>query len=292
MSYDKHGSAYWVSGTDVIDIETSHVQAIIDDPELFGLSSEHVKSRYAAHSERLGLEGKARCELIIDACRNGWVRVRHYNKGPGDYWSVQIDTVTRIGETVRAFIETMINDGTVSPNDELQIVAVDDNVVLPYTFADGGAQRFLYESEIAIPRNRYRVYHVGDETDRMIERVFQADMAEAIRLIDPIFRGSFESYRRVHRVLYSDPAVTPLLLDAAAENRELTDAEVEGYQNLVDKVRVDREYAEITLRAIVDAELSTSSEFSRKLSELADGQRSSFWEMIRDFDHPDDAPRT
>lgn len=55
----------------------SHISTIIANPERFGFTKEHIEETYEKYGENMGREGKAREELIVDATKNGWMRVAH-----------------------------------------------------------------------------------------------------------------------------------------------------------------------------------------------------------------------
>ena len=63
---DRYG--YWVKDNQRIDVTvSSHVRAVMSDPEQFGLTSDFIKKTYAAFSEPLGFEGKARAIILKEA---------------------------------------------------------------------------------------------------------------------------------------------------------------------------------------------------------------------------------
>jgi hypothetical protein len=69
--------AYWITPEgEVIEVERKHINKIIGNPELFGLSFEKITEVYARYSEPLGLEGKAREEIMRNLILQGWIRIR------------------------------------------------------------------------------------------------------------------------------------------------------------------------------------------------------------------------
>ncbi|WP_461248094.1 hypothetical protein, partial [Treponema sp. R6D11] len=82
----------WISPSgDMFGIPLTHVIAVIDDPDKFGLSMEQIKSVYNKFNEGLGSEGKARDEIVSMLISNGWVRIRYY---PGEYFHVELKQLT------------------------------------------------------------------------------------------------------------------------------------------------------------------------------------------------------
>jgi hypothetical protein len=79
--------AYWISPIgDLFEVGTSHIAEVIKDPEKFGLKLENIKEIYRKHNEPLGLEGKARREILIQIIQQGWIRLRRYRES----WSVTV----------------------------------------------------------------------------------------------------------------------------------------------------------------------------------------------------------
>lgn len=62
----------------IVENETSHVRAVLDEPERFGFSGKNeLREIYRRHGERIGKEGGARAEIIRVATTRGWGRVAH-----------------------------------------------------------------------------------------------------------------------------------------------------------------------------------------------------------------------
>lgn len=79
--------AFWISPEGyVMPVELSHISMVIRDPEKFGLTTQDIKAAYRKHNEPVGLEGKAREELIVALLGRGWIRVREYR----NYLAVQL----------------------------------------------------------------------------------------------------------------------------------------------------------------------------------------------------------
>ncbi|HPS30826.1 MAG TPA: hypothetical protein PLZ43_11260 [bacterium] len=69
--------AYWISpeGT-VITVNTKHINEVISHPEVFGLTIEAIRAVYEKYDEPMGLEGKAREEIMTGLILKGWIRIR------------------------------------------------------------------------------------------------------------------------------------------------------------------------------------------------------------------------
>ncbi len=82
---------YWVSEKEMLEAAVkTHIRLIIDEPGKYGLTEEYIRKLYSKYKERYGTEGRARRDIIKEATRSGWIRVRHYAR-PADYWSIQFD---------------------------------------------------------------------------------------------------------------------------------------------------------------------------------------------------------
>jgi len=51
---------------------------VLSQPERFGFTKDRVVAIYEKYGERLGFEGFAREEILREAIRGGWIRVRRY----------------------------------------------------------------------------------------------------------------------------------------------------------------------------------------------------------------------
>lgn len=65
-----------------------HIDEIISDPGQFGLTRKAVEAKFDEYGEKLGVERKAREEIIADLLKKGWIRVRFR---PSGYIIFQID---------------------------------------------------------------------------------------------------------------------------------------------------------------------------------------------------------
>jgi len=55
---------------------TSHIRVVINNPERFGLVIEQIRDTYSKYNEKMGIEGKARAEIIMDIIEKGWIHIR------------------------------------------------------------------------------------------------------------------------------------------------------------------------------------------------------------------------
>ena len=88
MSWIRTTAAYFLSREgDVVEVRTSHIAAVIENPTLFGVTTAEILEAYDRHRERLGSEGKARAEILLSLVKRGWIRLRRYENR---YWSITV----------------------------------------------------------------------------------------------------------------------------------------------------------------------------------------------------------
>lgn len=99
MTDVKGSTAFWIAPEgEIILVGSSHIAAVIALPEKFGYTRRQVEEAFHRHGEPLGLEGKARTELIKDLVGKGWIRIRFY---PKTQWSIN---VAALDERVRGLL--------------------------------------------------------------------------------------------------------------------------------------------------------------------------------------------
>jgi hypothetical protein len=85
----------WISPWgEMFSSDSRHVRTIIQNPEQFGTTEEHIDYLHKKYGEKRGWDGKAREELIRDAMKKGWIRIRGYS-GKYSYISIQTDKLTK-----------------------------------------------------------------------------------------------------------------------------------------------------------------------------------------------------
>ena len=93
----KGTAAYFISPTGkTLNVPTSHIASVIKDPLLFGLTTSEIEAAYKKHAEPLGLEGKARHEILLKIIKSGWIRLRRYQN---QHWSVTVNNLSE--KTIR-----------------------------------------------------------------------------------------------------------------------------------------------------------------------------------------------
>jgi hypothetical protein len=83
------GNAFWINPYGkILDIgHGKHITSMTQAPEKFGLTLDEIKDAHAKHNEPMGIEGKAREDLIKDAMQRGFIHIRLY---PNKFWAVNL----------------------------------------------------------------------------------------------------------------------------------------------------------------------------------------------------------
>ncbi len=141
--------AYWISPRgEVLPVATNHIDIVIKNPKKFGYTTEKIEEIYARHEERMGKEGMAREEIILDLLKHKWIRIRRYrNQG----YSVNVDKVTKkIKDILFDWANKLLNKGIkgMKENDKfmpVNILGFSDHF-LKRTTIQNVADDVLYES--------------------------------------------------------------------------------------------------------------------------------------------------
>jgi len=72
--------AFWITPDGkVIDCGVKkHIDFVVENPEKFNITKEEIKKLYEKYNEKIGTEGKARQDIILNVIKNGFIRVRKY----------------------------------------------------------------------------------------------------------------------------------------------------------------------------------------------------------------------
>ena len=90
----KEASAYWISPSGKIyDVRDKHINNIISNPDMFGYTKDEIEKIYKKYKEPMGLEGKAREEIMKDLINKGWIRVRFNKKR--QQWIIQLNKLDK-----------------------------------------------------------------------------------------------------------------------------------------------------------------------------------------------------
>ncbi len=85
-------AAFWISPEGkILEVGTSHIAKIIQEPGIFGLKVKHIRQIYREYGEPMGHEGKAREKILLNLISQGWIRLRRY---PNTCWKINIDELS------------------------------------------------------------------------------------------------------------------------------------------------------------------------------------------------------
>jgi len=78
---NKKFEAYWINPQGaIIGTPTTHINYINSNPSKFGITKNLIIKLHKKFGERMGQEGKAREEIMINAIKKGWIRVRYTDR--------------------------------------------------------------------------------------------------------------------------------------------------------------------------------------------------------------------
>lgn len=88
------GDGYYIAPSgDIIELDTSHIDLVLKNPEKFLMTKKEIVEIYKKYNEPVGLEGKAREEILVNLIKQGWIRVRYIPKN--DSFTVQLNRLDR-----------------------------------------------------------------------------------------------------------------------------------------------------------------------------------------------------
>ncbi len=94
-------NAYWilpkneVEESAVIEVKAKHIDTVIDNPEIFGMTYDEISQTYKKYNEKLRFEGFAREEIVIALIMKGYIHIRKNKKT--DCW--RITTINSLSDT-------------------------------------------------------------------------------------------------------------------------------------------------------------------------------------------------
>ena len=113
------GNAYFIHPYkgQVIYVPHSHISLVISNPEKFHLNFDHVKAIYDKYEEKIGLEGRARREILLDLIDQGFIRIRKYK----NHWKVNVKDL--YADTAAVFLHRWAKT-MIAATDDLQIEVI------------------------------------------------------------------------------------------------------------------------------------------------------------------------
>ena len=77
-----YSEAYWLAPKTgkIYPVSITHIVFIQENPELFNITFEYIQSVFQKNNEKIGSEGISRAELMTEAFKKGWIRLRNNQK--------------------------------------------------------------------------------------------------------------------------------------------------------------------------------------------------------------------
>lgn len=140
--------AYWISPSgNIIPVLENHMKYVSSHPEKFNLTTLKIKSLYRKYKEPLGLEGKAREQILINILQQGWIRVRLVNRP--EYWSIQTYTWnTKIKNNIWNWMIDAIDSDIISKYTDLKIGILKSQQLISVSVDD-----FLNDKDVLVEVN-------------------------------------------------------------------------------------------------------------------------------------------
>lgn len=162
---------YWLSPSgDIIPVDTSHIDLVIKNPEKFRTTKEEIKKIYKKHEEPVGLEGKAREEIMVDLIRDGWIRIRYVPRK--DFFTVQLDKLSeRKKNHIYAFASEAvkgIHGVKYHSNSEMKILDLNAQPIEELTLKDAMSFKFKESSVVNI-----KEYKLEKRFSRILRKVME-----------------------------------------------------------------------------------------------------------------------
>ena len=121
------GNAYFIHPYkgQVIYVPHSHISLVISNPEKFHLNFGHIKAIYDKYEEKIGLEGRARREILLDLIDRGFIRIRKYK----NHWKVNVKDL--YGDAAAIFLHRWAKSMIAATNDfRIEVIVEQTNGVV------------------------------------------------------------------------------------------------------------------------------------------------------------------
>ena len=128
--------AYFISPSGEIKyVPRCHIASVIKNPDLFGLSLGKIAATYLKYNEPIGLEGKARHELLSQVIMSDWIRLRRY---PNRQWSITVNSLCSEKSQFLRNWEEAIQSGSIG--------AKETDIYLPVVITQLKSQKIILTS--------------------------------------------------------------------------------------------------------------------------------------------------
>ena len=111
-------NAYWIDPKgDIIPVKVLHIVTVIENPELFNLKKDDILKTYEKYNENIGLEGKAREEIMYNLIQKNYFRLRYNTRS--DFWTIQMK---EFNEKSKKFIRKWVKNVKPKKYSEIKIL--------------------------------------------------------------------------------------------------------------------------------------------------------------------------
>ena len=121
------GNAYFIHPYkgQVIYVPRSHISLVISNPEKFHLNFDYIKVTYEKYGEKIGLEGRARREILLHLIDRGFIRIRKYK----NHWKVNVKDL--YGNTAAIFLHRWAKSMIAAADDsQIEVIVEQTNGVV------------------------------------------------------------------------------------------------------------------------------------------------------------------
>jgi hypothetical protein len=105
-------NAYWIAPTGrLCGVPSTHIEYLAAHAADFGFTQAQLQEWFARYNEPVGFEGYARSEIMAQALRRGWIRLRYVVRS--DSWTVQVDCCrTAVRQRIKRISKMAVRLGT------------------------------------------------------------------------------------------------------------------------------------------------------------------------------------
>jgi len=170
-----HSEGYFIAPSgDIIPIETTHIDAVLKNPEKFRTTKEELLKVYDKYDEKYGLEGKAREEILANFLKEGWIRLRYIPRN--DVFTAQLNRLDKRKKNWLYGFANQAMEGIkgekYSPHAEISVIDLKGNVLAHHSLKEI-SQDVLYKSAKKQKVISFNEYIIPSFKDRVIAKVIE-----------------------------------------------------------------------------------------------------------------------
>ena len=129
-----NGKGFFFKNGKIKQVEGTHINSVTKDCRTFGLTPDEVQAAYKKYKEPIGLEGRARGDLMLKIIKNGWIRVRETYDGQGNCFTIQFDDFVRQKKDLQKLINYLLYDSEdIKKDTQVTFLDIDGNFRKTYS---------------------------------------------------------------------------------------------------------------------------------------------------------------